>query len=914
MKKLICFILILTLSSLHFLNAGTIEDGKVYRIKNLYYPNYYFSISGTVEGAVGTQYADNDLKQLWYVIQNKENNGFYFRNFFNGAYLKTAEALYTQWPVTFISEPDEQTMLMDVVAGDGYFIIKPVHRNGDYVYAHLDAAKNIVPWLSTSEASHWDFEEIALEPGELDEMFARFKSTGEEIGKCEEYGEYLEALFADKSATVLRDPAGAKDNPNYNLLPSVLQKMVDKILGNDWSEERGDWSDSYARKYRVQLYEPYSEGSAAAGLAGIQAHTNMNNPTGIVADSGEILYVMVEDEIPDGASLYIGAVPDCGMHNNTTDGFRLKQGLNMVLCNADTSHYFIYYTVNTVKDGVPVRKLSEFKDVKIHIEGGRINGFFNYTGDELYSPDTREDFLYTSSRAVHPMYDLIGKYVILHFFLEDTADTPGNTHLQQGVKSALDPEINKVEGSDYDPVSIMKAWDSMCFSERILMGIQSKDDISDPFNRGLYDDIVDDGYSIGSYRADSGFHYSDYFNNRMMGITLQAEGLYMNATSWRTAYAPGTISTILTRFKHDGLWGPAHEYGHLNQSPIRIAGTTEESNNLFSNVALYFSDNATTSRSDFISDQLKVFNDGKTYLENGTFGTTRMFWQLWCYYHATRHNTKFYPRLYELLRKYPLKRDMTSIPGKLNPRYDMLHFAKMCCVAAGEDLTDFFTAWGFFVPLDNYHIDDYDVYDCVLTTEDIEAVKNEISELGLEKNLAIILIDDRPGSELPSESGHPKEQAGDFGGLQDFIENRGTEGTLEYSITGENVVIEGNGNPGAGFLVYGLDNMLLGFSNARSFTLRSDVIDALNSGEATLFAVGCDNSLTKVKSVGSSDDNDEETAGIEEIFGNDNSPVTIYDLSGRIVMRAASVEVVNSLDKGIYIVRQGNLSKRILVK
>jgi hypothetical protein len=101
-----------------------------------------------------------------------------------------------------------------------------------------------------------------------------------------------------------------------------------------------------------------------------------------------------------------------------------------------------------------------------------------------------------------------------------------------------------------------------------------------------------------------------------------------------------------------------------------------------------------------------------------------MFMQLWLYYHATGHNKKFYPRLYELLRKNPRQQSYY-----LNCRYDMLHFAKMCCMAAEEDLTDFFTAWGFFVPLDNYFIGDYSEFYATLTQEDIDAVKREIADM-----------------------------------------------------------------------------------------------------------------------------------------------------------------------------------------
>ena len=849
LNRVICCLLVTLLGSVNIL-AESIASGKVYRIRNAGKPEHSMAVSASVQGAVSVVTSASDLRQQWYVTAGEDGTGYYLRNVFNGAYLASPKKIYTQWPVSFVTTPDENTMLMSITqTEDGNWIIRAKSHSDSYAYAHSDGSNNIVCWLSTSSLnSQWSFEEIAMTEEEVQAILDRFGKTGDEIAKASVYESHLDALFADKACTALKDAGDLSQNADYQALPPVLQAMADKVRRNEWSEEVGDWDDVHARKYRVQLYEPYSEGSAAAGMAGIQAYTNMNNPTGILADAGDIVYVMVDSDVQEGATLYIGAVPDNNMYNNATGGTPLHKGLNMILCNADHTHYFIYYTVNTVKDKKPYYNLKDFEPLKIHIEGGRLNGFFNYVGDELYKGDTRADYEYTSQRATHPMYDLVGKYVILHFFLEDMPNTPQEAQTHWGIKSSLDPVINTGANKEYDPVKILESWDEMCFAERMLMGIQSNEDILDEFNQGNYSTIVGETHQIGDYICNLDFQYSNYFNNRMMGITLQAKGLYMNATAWRTAYAPSTVSEILTGFPYGSIWGPAHEYGHMNQTPMRIAGTTEISNNVFSNVALYYSRKSTTSRCDYMSNQLKNFNQGKTYLENGTWGTTRMFWQLWCYYHATKHNPKFYPRLYELLRHYPLVRklDTSYNPDKLYAKTDMLHFAKMCCVAAGEDLTDFFTAWGFFVPLDNYHIDDYDVYDCILTQEDIDEVKREIAEMNLPKNNAILLIDDRPGSEKPDNGEYPKARAGELGGLKAFTDGAVPSGKFNYTVDGTTVTVAVDGTDGVGYLVYDADNNLIGFSNSHVFELSADASAQLIAGTATLLAVGSDQSTVEV--------------------------------------------------------------------
>lgn len=685
-----------------------------------------------------------------------------------------------------------------------------------------------------------------------------------EIARASEYQSYLTNLFTDLSCSKLKDGITTESlptNESYNKLSDPLKKMVNKIASGDWNEDYSDlnlketyplldeveWDSDYARKYRVQDYEPYSE-SIASELVGVSRYTNMNNPTGIVGDKGDLIYIMVKDAAPQGATLYINEVWNAReMFNNATAGTQLKQGLNIIECKNDNSHFFIYYCVQTVKQSNgkyiadETHNLKNYKPITIHIEGGRLNGFFNYFGDARYAGDTQKDFEYTVKRATHPMYNLIGKNVILHFHLEDTA-AEGASAPSPCVKTVLFRDKGKYADREYDPVKILTAWDEMCLTERILMGIQSDEDVENPYNLNLYEsnstphNIVAGGQT---YKASPGFQYNEYFNNKLFGMSRPDQGLFMSAGDWRTSYNVNTIEAVLTLFTKGDIWGPAHEYGHMNQRLINMAGTTEESNNIFSNVVVYYQ-GKNTSRSDFISNQYEIFKAGKPFLENGTWGTTRMFWQLWCYYHATGHNKKFYPRLFELLRNYPIVKT-NRLQGKHNERYDKLQFAKMCCLAAEEDLTDFFTAWGFFVPMELYTFADYQIYDTYLTEEDLQAVKDEIAAFKFKKNEAIIFIDDRVNSKRESYNGFPIEKAGDFGGFDAFNSNRAPSGDFGYSVDINEVTIITDGDPGAGFIIRDKDGSLLGFSNSKTFTVNDDVAEKLRNGEAIMEAVGANN-------------------------------------------------------------------------
>ncbi|MDE5659412.1 MAG: M60 family metallopeptidase [Muribaculaceae bacterium] len=856
------------------------EAGNVYRIKNIGH-NIYMTDRGPTSAVGCSTLNEESNAQLWLLEDSPEvSGGLTFRSLVSACYLYSPNAISNEWTVK--ESVSANNSVFSVTSTNGNFVIRAAKNSGGYNFAHCDASSNVVCWESTATSTQWSFELVEMTQQEIDNALSAPSSMIAEISNASAYQAHLDALFADKACTRLKESGNLASNSHYLALSEPLRRMVDKVQSANWAETNGQWDSEHALKYRVQSYEPFSEGGNAAALAGIQAYTNMNNPTGIVADVHDALYVMVDDAVPAGATLYILGFSDNGMHNSTTEGYELKQGLNIIPNYTDCAHFFIYYTVNTVSDlnGKKVHsehKVTEFPSLKIHIEGGRLNGFFNPIGDELYRADTRADFDYTSARASHPMYDLVGKYVILHLHKDNVGSS-------LGVISSLDAAANPGTKKEYDPVEIIKAWDNMCFSERILMGIQSDADVASEYNRGFYAPLTGDNV------IDPGFSYADYFNNRMMGISMEGD-LYMNATSWRTAYNVSTIASILTELPYGNIWGPAHEYGHINQQPIRIAGTTEESNNIFSNVALYFSPHGTTSRAAYPSDQRNLFNQGKTYLEHGTWGTTRMFWQLWCYYHATGHNPKFYPRLFELLRQDPLDWG-PNVDGvyQLNPKNDLLKFAVKCCIAAQEDLTDFFTAWGFFVPQQNYKIGDYANFISNLTPEDIAEVKAEIAALGLPENRAIILIDDRPGSTRPTHDEFNKDLCGEMGGLADFTDGSVPTGNFAYQVSGTTVTISGDGSGGVGFLLYDSEGNLAGFSNSRTFEVSPEVAGKIAAGEITVAVIGSDNSELKASDLVETGSDEDKIAIINNVLQeatallayrdiNNNRPGMLFDAS-----------------------------------
>lgn len=859
-------------------------SGGVYRIENAGKSGQCLSTSGAAGRAVTSATSgDGADNQLWQLTLAPDGNGFYFRNLNTAGYLTSSCVTSAQWSVVTTSNPDPSTSVFIIETQGNNLKFRCLNdKDKNYGFAHSDGGNNVVNWAAANVNSQWQFTLIeTITPEEAAEKIALAESHWS--ANTDEPQILLDAMFTDKACTELiptysaMTTAELQQDANYLALPETLQQMVLKIHSGNWSETYAngtEWDSDHARKFRLQLYEPFSRGSEGSNCIGVQAYTNMNNPTGLIADNKNLLYVMVNDEIPEGALLTIGMGVDDGLYNDFNGQQQLHQGLNIVPVWDDHSLLYIYYTVDTwdtdtskSRDERRKYTLDQFSPIKIHIEGGEVNGFFNSIGDELYAADTNEDWQYYRDRARHNMFDLLGEHALLHLHINNPVE--GGTDLR---------DVLDETKTDYDIPLIIRHWDDIIFYQKMLMGVLSDDDIRseqarkigygpDATFETLYDPLEGDTIARNDYHL--------YMNSRMCGLSSNSAS-FMNGTSWRAAFNPGTMNAILTGLvtTPDNLWGPAHEFGHINQQPVKIAGTTEESNNMFSNVAIYYR-GATTARAELPSAQRTVFNNGETFLRHDTWGTTRMFYQLWLYYHAAGHNRKFYPRLFELLRLYPLEKRGGG--AHLESRYDLLHFAKMCCVAAGEDLTDFFESWGFFVVQDDFFIDDYSQWHSYLPQEDIDAVKSEIAAYGYPKNTSIIFIDDRPGSTRDSYADDfGIDKAGSMGGLKDFKEGNIAGGSYDFVVDGTTVTMASD-NGGAGFLLYDENGKLVGFSNEPTFTVNAETAKAIATGKVSVQVVGTDNIAQPVADVMEGNDSERKLAQLSKMMASAQSLINKVD-------------------------------------
>ena len=839
-----------------------LQKGKVYHFTNVGYTDK--AMAATSPGNVGGVAKDQSNKmQLWYVAE-KNSSGYYaLLNLGYGTYLQ-GNSQSSKWTLANTTASNNTWMQLSSVNGNNVF---KGYTYGNYGYAHIDGSSNIVGWETDSNPTQWNISEITITP-DIQASIDIFTSS-------DAAATHLANLFEDQACTTLKtayaSAASLQNSADYQALPATLKAMALKIANNSWAEanyntSKEGWDNTRAKRYRVQLYEPYNDIDLASTALSLNTHTNMNNPTGIFANNGDVLYVMVQGEIKDHATLYLSSHTGHGRLGGAKDGYELKSGLNVVPVYNDESNFYVNYVVETFdtsngKRGnqAKARKLSDFPNLTIHIEGGHINGYYNKVGDTLYGEgDKNADWEYLEARATQRDLTILGQYMTLQFPLND-ADTEGN----KGLGYYLNDKVNIED--------VINAWDNVMLWERLLLGVLGESATGtatkqSPYSKTSSKNVIEytgndtDGFQTG---------YGEYYN--IHGLAQGVGGdTYMYGVGDHSGYHYSTMESIIQNIPTNvgSHWGPAHEIGHQHQNLINMRGEMEVSNNLFSNVVLWMF-GETTSRVNgsegSLENVLNNFNnESGHYLTNSIWGMTQMYYKLFLYYHVLGHNPKFYPRLFEMLRQDP-QRDNRA--GTVDGANAQLHLYKKVCAAAGEDLTEFFRAHGFFKPLNGWSIEDYGWSTYNMTQEQINAaiaeVKAQAKSKGWTENTAIIFINDATGEAIRShrndveylahydvnESGQ-KIISSELGCYTTFIENV-VAPNYTYSISGTTVTMEGEG--GVGFAILNEKGELIGFSDKKTFEISAEVKDAIINKNATFVVLNGNNTTTTTTAAQSSE-------------------------------------------------------------
>ncbi|MBQ8270836.1 MAG: discoidin domain-containing protein [Bacteroidaceae bacterium] len=925
-------------------------SGSVYHFQNIGNTAVALGASALTDVAAVTSDKES-TSQHWYC---ERVDGYYtFRNLSNGRYLKGngASGGYSLTD-NYSDGANKFNLVFPEKNGDttyeGYTIYSTSNDKGTTGGGgsmHRDDGNNIVGWGSYNSNTRWTISAIEYTEEELTANWNRVTELTPDSTTVSGYQKKLEAIFTDVACTILNDAYTTTnmtddqlaDDANYSALPTTLQNMVKKVRGGDWSEKTVDpaerpngnnstnvpttmwtvedtWENDYAKRFRVQMYEPYSVEGEITTYLGFNAHCNMDNPTGIYANTNQAIYIMVEGDIKDGAELWLAHQAGNGAtsYYNNSAYTELHKGLNVVPYFTDGCQMWINYVVHTYKgSGTTIaekfpHKLSDYKPLKIHIEGGYINGYFNAMGDfraadsgteDLWGEvDNDEDWDYYKARAalandfallghrqtlLFPFgaWDSTNGYFVvandgggidkaLAYWLEniqvpDTTNCYGGSGNTYGdFSDTYYPGMNL--DKDNGKINIMlEAWDRIMYSEHATMGLLGKTEI-DWMNK-LYpgwtaENTTFDIYNYGSndtgdtYKAFcNGLDYSDYYNHH--GAAVGAASGYMSG-GWRVCnYHYNTMGSIIGEIAVAAgpTWGPAHEIGHQHQRVFNLNGQTEVTNNFFSNVAVWYMGMGTSrynGSQGSLSSVLDAYNtDNNDLYTNNIWAITHLYYRLWLYYHLAGNNTQFWPRLFELCRQIPIVNG-----GQISGETSLLRFYQHACTAAGEDLTEFFRAHGYFELMTDRLVGDYSNATYNITEEQIETAITAVEAEGYPKNYAILLINDGTSDTTVKHNGTSKRALWDgsasaeYGSVTDFIEGN-TSITTAYDavVSADGTVTMSGGEGGVGFLVFNEDGELVSFSNKSTFELSDEAAYLLATGKATIVAVDAENNTEEAE-------------------------------------------------------------------
>ena len=663
----------------------------------------------------------------------------------------------------------------------------------------------MVQWDTDADASIWAFSEVELTAEQIETARSARKVYEDLVANLATIKAHLANLFTDNACTTLKEDIQALSddalaaNEDFAALNDVLKAMVLKIKNDTWQQFTNTttgYSAGYEKFFRIADYKIYSNHIAMSNASNFTMSNyfgRLSGPTGIYANAGDILYIFADKDAESECQLKVEMVGTDGVAGNHSTGTQidLHKGLNLLCPSQQVLIYIFHQLDNTQK------YLANYPDIKVHIEGGQLTGYWDATRGM-----TNADWaLLQQDLLKAPFVNLKTKHLVF----------------QMGTKDVTDAEPKEMEG-------LMKIWDKMVENEERYMGVEDFE--------GRYNNIW----------------------NAFSGATS-----YMHASTYGTWYLESTIPTVMNYAnmrKPGNIWGPSHEIGHNHQGSINVIGTTESSNNVFSNINR-FEQGIQTGRSQLPCDNFAALAAGTPWVGRGIWNTTNMFYQLYLYFHVQGHDPNFYPNLFRMMRKKPINKN--SGPGGSGPtsygKDDYLHLAKMICDVAQADLSEFFEAYGMFVPVDMFEVGDYATYFVTTTQKDIDAAKKYMQKY--EKKLGnIMFIDDHvktkkavadnpffglpQGTNKVNDTGQHDElknglPVGNYGDYEDY------DGHTEYTtnndycyISNGNITFKGTGMLGHKF--YDKDGNLVWATNAKEIAIPSAISSGVQSGEISVVA------------------------------------------------------------------------------
>ena len=840
---------------------------------------YYQIVSDTYDRAMREDFIVGELStsgfnssdySYYWKLERLANGRYVFQNAVTGKYIVPQNGQTSRSYTT--AEGKGTGFDLQRNTDDPYVLaFEMVDANNVGIHCAESQGYHPVGWYTHNEANKWVFKEATLDPAKLKEQQDAYKTRVDLTKNVDVYAEKVAKYFTNSAATEVTAATKAmtdealKAQMTTEGVPQGLQEVVLKIKNQSWTAYPS--GRNWEKLFRIADYKVYSEnnyGAWARSMGIGYDYGSMTNPTGVTARDGEDLFIFLGDDIPQNATVQIELVPlgtrSAGMYYN------LKKGLNVIL-NQGENNVFVNYIGRTFNNG---KSLKDYKPMNIHIEGGKVNGYFDLT-----KGNTNEDWKTMQSDGLvwAKAFNMKGELIVMNMPGADCKQyTPNNMK------------------------ELVEIWNSIVQREDDLMGFRAAK--RDKCNNVLNATAVDHGYM---YATTGG----TYYNYNTLGDVLNYD---------KMKWGNGT------------LWGPAHEFGHNHQQLFNTAGMTEISVNMYSNMIM-FTSGRVTSRSEncsytdvdgkryngvcesAVSTYADRFANKKKWFEYGTWGTTQMYYKLYLMFHATGLDDQFWHNCLDYLRKNRLEGQGTA---NCQGQNDYLLFAKACCVAAKQDLSSFFEAWGHFYDVNGSVIGDYSNTTMYTTRAQWNEAKKFMQKFPKGPANNMIFIDDhiRPTPAIyPDAAPGTMRQdfnnavrigsMGDFGSWDQFKKDSLGAGWAvvkeEKTVNGRRTyTMEAKNSHVVGFKIYDSKGNLIYFANTKTFTIPKKVMEAAGN-----------NIQVKVcGSDGSEVDPGKEPTGIKTFTAPSNGgKVDVYSIYGALLRSKVNPETaLEGLPNGIYFV------------
>lgn len=777
-------------------------EGKYYIIRNVAYPNRVLTTYPHLDNVLRTEARNGrEMGQVWTL--KKVNTQWAICNVVNNEYVSNSTPQSQSFKM--VSTPAPFTLQsMDQLFPNFAFVVS----KGVSLHSANSKGFEVVNWNENTIASQWQLEEVNLDNNALTEYKQKLEDRKRLNADYAQLNEKLQQFFEDYACTQLKANYKTMGEEEFKAalnaqdLPQSLIEMALRVKADVWNKQSAD-ANKYEKYFRIQEYQAYSHPQKWANNNKLMPtnfgqYSQLTNPTGITIPEKELVLLFVDHDTPAKCFLQAELVQG---KNKTGTTFNLHKGVNTIYAN-ELSHLYINYMMDDVN-----LKYTELPKIRIHVEGGRANGYFDATKMK------NEDW--------NKLRDL-KQY---GFFNDDVIRLKSKHTIHSLSLSGVEEQQKQgnwiYNGVDKGITGVLGKWDWVHELEQEY------------------------------FRPEQ---FAGRFNCLM--FSTDAAGLY--------AFPYGTfIGTVSTTFSYkewakggqydDGgnLWAVVHETGHHYQKLFNLARCLESSNNLWSNIALW-KRGASVSR---LQAPQKLFNrfNNKNYswLDMDLGDRTRMYWQLWLYYVELKHKPDFFKDLFAKFRETPINFS--------NAKTDYLRFAQYCSEVAQEDLTEFFDFYGFFNKVGNnvtYKYND-DFYDKAyggatinISQEDIDACKTAMAKFP-KKNTNLIFIDERIRKTPATYEGHKEGEMrwgtiggmdpgdnrvfGDVGHYEDFGNDKQagtTAAPQSVLLDGRTVRIQGTG--AVGYKVYDETGKLVMVANANDFLIP----EKLNLSKISIKVIG----------------------------------------------------------------------------